>query len=186
MNASDGGRVSGRMQNLAGHPEASALARAELVMHGVNVVEVEPKGEVGSRYDGELNGFTFRRAWYYWIVKGPMPLEQAKALYADPLGARDVRVAGHCGCPPPEEWAEWRDGQGREIAVDPDGSEQAKFENFVERYPRHRADAPRWVRDLSEVPDARAFVTSYHVDSDAGLRLLTDTIRSLATPAVAA
>lgn len=169
------------MKNLARHPEASAHTRDELLRHGVHLVGAEPAGEVGSSYAGELNGFTFVRAWRYWIVSGPMPIERAQALYADPVGASDVRVAGDCRCPPPEEWAKWFDSGGRELVVDPDGSRQALFEEMAEHYPKLRGLAPRYIRDLSEVPDARALVTSYHVDSDAGLRLLVDTIRSLAS-----
>jgi hypothetical protein len=48
--------------------------------------------------------FIFCRAWYYWIVTGFVPLHVAEELYADPIGKKDVRVSGHCGCPAPKEW----------------------------------------------------------------------------------
>ena len=55
--------------------------------------------------------FIFKRAWYYWIIKGNVPLKIAKKMYADPIGKIDVRVAGHCGCPPPEKMCYKIDGK---------------------------------------------------------------------------
>lgn len=45
--------------------------------------------------------FVFVRRWSYWSVTGYVPLDTAVKMYRDPIGKRDVRVAGHCGCPPP-------------------------------------------------------------------------------------
>lgn len=38
--------------------------------------------------------FVFIRAWYYWVVKGFVPLEVANELYEDPYGRKSVRAAG--------------------------------------------------------------------------------------------
>ena len=46
----------------------------------------------------EDRSFIFKRAWYYWTVNGPVPMEIAKRMYENPIGKKDVRVAGHCGC----------------------------------------------------------------------------------------
>ena len=54
---------------------------------------------IGNLGDGQ---FIFKRAWYYWIVRGNVPLKIAKKLYEDPIGKEDVRVNGNCGCPPPK------------------------------------------------------------------------------------
>jgi hypothetical protein len=48
--------------------------------------------------------FVFCRAWYYWVVIGLVPLYVANELYENPIGKKDVRVSGHCGCPSPIEW----------------------------------------------------------------------------------
>lgn len=48
--------------------------------------------------------FVFTRAWYYWNVTGFVPLAIAEEMYANPNGAKDIRVAGHCACPPPSAW----------------------------------------------------------------------------------
>lgn len=79
------------MQNLAGHPKATAICAVELQQAGVPVELLatsygEPRSDIG----GRLGDFTFRRAWYYWVVRGPMPLAQAQTMYADPVGALDV------------------------------------------------------------------------------------------------
>ena len=88
-----------------------------------------PKSEVPYHIIGNLGDgkFIFKRAWYYWMVRGNVPLKIAKKLYEDPIGRRDVRVAGHCGCPPPKGWTKTING--------------------------------------------KKCVTSYHIDSQAGLNL---------------
>ena len=172
------------MKNLAGDPHATTECRAELDAAGVPVEVLDkPYGEPQSRVGGKLGDFTFRRAWYYWIVCGPMPLQQAEAMYAHADGARDVRVAGHCGCPPPREWAEWKGTDGVDLARDQDGSQLAAWLAFSARFPAvaGTAEPCRFVADPSAEPGAVAFVTSYHVDTAAGLRLLADTIKSLPT-----
>ena len=47
--------------------------------------------------------YTFVRAWYYWVATGPIPLSVARLLYNNPVGKKNIRVAGHCGCPPPDK-----------------------------------------------------------------------------------
>lgn len=52
----------------------------------------------------DMASFVFTRAWYYWCVSGYVPLPIAEEMYANPNGKSDIRVAGHCACPPPSEW----------------------------------------------------------------------------------
>jgi hypothetical protein len=54
--------------------------------------------------DDDVASFRFRRAWYYWMVSGYVPLNVAMEMYADPVGKKDIRVDGHCGCPSPDEY----------------------------------------------------------------------------------
>ncbi len=95
------------MKNLAGDRSADAVLRAELEACGIESVStgMNPNAEVPASYIGTLGSFKFYRCWYYWAVEGPMPLTVANEMYQHPDGRRDVRVAGHCGCPPPSEWA---------------------------------------------------------------------------------
>jgi len=74
---------------------------------GINVEKYEflrhRKGEVDSAIMGSLHGWTFERAWYYWVCKGPgIEVEAAERLHKA-IG-QEVRVDGHCGCPSPREW----------------------------------------------------------------------------------
>jgi hypothetical protein len=100
-----------KQSNLAGCIDCDAYIQLELDLAGVPVI-IAPKGnsEVPYTKHGELkigeHVFIFHRAWYYWIVVGRIHLDIAKKLYATELGQKSVRVAGHCGCPPPEQWVD--------------------------------------------------------------------------------
>jgi hypothetical protein len=163
------------MRNLAGDKHSDAWCALELREAGIDMVLVdEPYGEPRTRVTGTLGGITFRRAWCYWIAQGCVPLDVAQRLYADPIGRTDVRVAGHCGCPPPEEWAKWFDGD-EAVCIDPDGSQERECRRLVQRSKLLRAeDVPRFAATTDGL---QAYVTSYHIDSAAGLRLFADAIR---------
>jgi hypothetical protein len=59
-------------------------------------------GEVKTSVIGVLHGWEFKRAWYYWMCKGP-GIEVAAAERLHATHGRSVRVDGHCGCPSPRE-----------------------------------------------------------------------------------
>lgn len=97
------------LYNMAGNDNCDHYIKAELTIAGIRIVEEDHKGEVPYHYTGLLginNEFKFWRAWRYWVVLGSVPLDIAEELYANEVGSKYVRVAGHCGCPPPKEWAE--------------------------------------------------------------------------------
>lgn len=126
------------MRNLAGCKDADTVIAEELRRCRIEprpLDDDERHGEVPATIGGRLGALTFRRAWYYWMVHGDVPLAIAERLYADPIGRADIRVAGHCGCPPPSEWA------------------------------------------------VAGYVSTYHIDSEAGLRIFADAVRDAATPA---
>ena len=82
---------------------------AELLAAGIQTVILpaslrEHYGvEVKSVIVGDLHGWSFKRAWRYWVAEGPgVPFGPATALH-ETHGA-SARVAGHCGCPSPLEW----------------------------------------------------------------------------------
>mgnify|MGYP003553891872 FL=1 len=168
------------MQNLAGHPKATAHCAVELQQAGVPIeVLDQPYGEPKSDVGGRLGDFTFRRLWYYWVVYGPMPLAQAETLYADPAGRDDVRAAGHCGCPHPSSEAVWYRPDGMQVAPDPSGKQRAQLADLVTRRPDLANDTYVFADSVDDVPTARPYVASYHVDSMAGLSLLARTITTL-------
>lgn len=99
------------MRNLAGDTEAPNVVREEMAIAGIEPKKhswFSDKGEVPADTGGYAYGCFFTRAWYYWTVKCAMPLHLAKEMYYEcgKLGRYDIRVAGHCGCPPPEHWEE--------------------------------------------------------------------------------
>lgn len=159
------------MKNLVGVQECDVEIRKELTEAGIRIVATE-KGNTEVPYSvvGQLSNFTFRRAWYYWMVDGDVPLEVAEEMYATEVGKKDVRVAGHCGCQHPKEWAFPKD----EVLF-----EQGVYKKPSEEHPH--GDSPTY-GELAEMCnngkiDAPRFVQSYHIDSQEGLKLFADTIK---------
>lgn len=173
------------MENLAGNKDCDRAIRIELTRCGIDIVEGErSQHEVAASVTGRLGAFTFRRAWYYWVVEGPMPLDVALKLYANPVGKLDIRCGGHYGCPSPEEYgAHYFDAEGRELFSDPDGKEVATLVRFIASgtLKADVFDGSRFVPD-KRVGYTRAEVRSYHVDSELGLYILAQAIRGLAPP----
>lgn len=102
-------RRSTRFPNYAGRADCDELLAAELAYAGIKVERLpelcrDTQGEVKSVVVGTLPcNWSFHRAWYYWIAKGPgIPLKEATELHE--AHGKDVRVDGHCGCPSPLEW----------------------------------------------------------------------------------
>lgn len=163
------------MRNLAGCSDSDIWAAAELARAGIEIVVGEAYGEPKTRVWGRLGAIEFRRAWRYWVAAGLVPLDVAKRLYADPVGRTDVRVDGHCACPAPEEpWICYYDG-GKRVAVDPDGSEEAEYDALVAKGHLTAESKPRFVKSAEGLA---AFVDTYHIDSEAGLRLFADAVRA--------
>lgn len=94
-------------KNVASSEKADDLAlAAELQAAGIPFEKLPESlrkgGEVKTIVLGALHGWTFTRAWYYWIAEGPgIPHEEATDLWNLNLG---VRVDGHCANPSPLEW----------------------------------------------------------------------------------
>lgn len=122
-----------------------------------------------------LRGFIIEKGHsYYWIVRGEVPLDVAKELYEHPLGRRDVRVSGHCMCPAPEPpWLSFYGLNDEEVIHDPTGREEREWDDVATRLPL--GPKPRFSRNA--FAEAEAFVTTYHVDSKAGLLLLVEAMK---------
>lgn len=100
------------MKNLAGktHWECDDVVEAELLAAQIEIVRDQPReGEVASSLRGRLGDFTFERAWYYWVVKGRVPIAQAWEIYFNGAGQKNVRVSGHASSPAPTDWVETGD-----------------------------------------------------------------------------
>jgi len=147
------------MINLAGNAGCDAQIKRELELAKIPVrcLSSAAHSEVPYSIYGELSGFTFKRAWYYWEVSGRyLPLDIAEELYRDPVGRNFVRVVGHIGCPPPSQWAR----PYRPTPNDP---------------PAYVCSGDNCVPN----PAAPLGIDSYHIDTQAGLDLFAEKIRQL-------
>jgi hypothetical protein len=164
------------MKNLAGVPEADDDIRLELEKAIIPAVSVSlTRSEVPYTLIGKLGEFEFRRAWYYWIATGNVPLEVAKELYADPIGKKDIRVSGHCGCPPPEDpWLKYVTEDGYELIRESEREQwYAVFKDKADSYLQEKK--LRFSSDRAA--EGKASVDCYHIDTMEGLRLFADTLR---------
>ncbi len=94
------------MVNLAGvdQERANEIIKAELNAAGITIHQGkiwQSKGEVNTNVIGIIDpSWGFKRAWTYWVADGDgLPLAVSEALHAS--HGTEVRVDGHCGCPPP-------------------------------------------------------------------------------------
>lgn len=96
-----------RFPNKAGdHTDTDEVLAEELEAAGIEVVRMawlrEHSGEVKTSVRGSLHGWSFERAWYYWVCQGPgIEVEAAERLHT--RHGKTVRVDGDCGCPSPRE-----------------------------------------------------------------------------------
>ncbi len=154
----------GHFKNLAGAAFADILIEKELKGAGVEIVKIDSaQSEVPFTLIGKLGSFKLVRAWTYWMVDCMMPLEVAEEIYADEIGAKFVRVAGHCGCPPPEEWA-------------------YPYADDLEKGPEELGLETATHGELAEIPNSGKivvprFVQSYHIDTMPGLKLFVETTK---------
>lgn len=170
------------MKNLAGKTDCDRDIAEELRRSMIpSVLYAGHLGEVPSLLRGVLGPFSFSRAWYYWVVDGPLPISIARELYEDPIGRSDIRVAGHCGCPAPEEpWIRWYTADGKQVL---DLKQEAEFEGhrdgdsaLMRRLCAENVHKYAWSDDPLAI-GAAACVAGYHIDSEVGLRLFCDTVR---------
>lgn len=156
------------MQNLAGDKNCDEQIENELRRCGIEAVSVErsSRNEVPYSVMGKLGNFVFTRQWYYWAVEGNVPLSVAQELYADPVGKTDIRVNGDAGRTPPEgRGLTYLNGEGNRLFP---LSEKPNSLEYVDK-------DIRFVENPSA--EGQAFVTSYHIDSEIGLRLFADTLK---------
>lgn len=164
------------MKNLAGVEACDTYIVGELSLAGVLYETVQRRNtEVPFTKIGRLGKFEFWRAWYYWVVNGLVPIEAAREMYDNPIGKRDVRVAGHCGCPPPDEWTQWYTPDGKRVVKT---KELREYRKFIEKgiLKEDVLDDLVFTNDPQSV-DAVGFVEGYHIDSQDGLNLFVETIK---------
>lgn len=114
---------------------------------------------------------------YYWIVKGPVPLDVAKQIYAD-SAAPLIRVAGHAAAPAPvDPWITWKFYDGTELAslADEEEFDRLIAEKLLTQ--EHKAKYT-FTDDPNKIATANGFIETYHIDSDLGLRVFVDYLRN--------
>lgn len=165
------------MKNLAGCLDCDQQIEKELNNCGIELFKlpVPLQSEVPASILGTLGKFRFHRAWYYWVVKGLVPLKVAQELYGDPVGRKDVRAEGHCACPAPEKQLTWRTPDGLTVIAT---REETNFDKLIQKghLPSNAKDGYIFSDD-PESAGAQAYVEGYHIDSEAGLLLFANTIR---------
>ncbi len=173
------------MENLAGKVDCDRRIRGELEKAGIDIIQLPApmKSEVPASVIGQLPGFRFHRNWYYWVVKGQVPLPVARELYANPNGREDIRVAGHAGCPPPEDWVEHFDKDGKRLfPLEEEATLKAMEESyqqkseFVAEIIRESRANSRFVEDPKSVA-AKSVITTYHIDTQEGLNFFVSTLK---------
>lgn len=165
------------MINLAGNKDCDNYILQELATAGIATRRV-PLGntEVPYTIEGRLGLFRLWRSWYYWVVKGLIPLPMAEELYADPIGKGDVRCAGHCACPEPLTQANWYLPDGREVLT---MNNKTECEEIVAKSKSNSLIGiavkilreNNFAEDPSKVEGVKGYVTDYHIDSQEGLNL---------------
>lgn len=182
------------MKNLAGVEDTDKHITQELEYAGIEITEgARSEGEVPYTLTGQLGSWRFYRAWYYWIASAPdgegLPLDVATGLHNKEYhikGEREpdtygqaVRVVGHCGCPPPGEWVNHYDAEGRELVLDLDGKKERDWNYFVERGiidpEEHNL---RFVKSLESIV-VRSEIGLYHIDTQEGLNEFARVIKEL-------
>lgn len=157
------------MRNLASHEFNSEYNRAvydELTEAGIPIVNVgRLDNEVKTNYIGMLNGFVFIRAWYYWVVKGWMPLEHAKYLYENYKDLQ-IRASGDAGNPDPESCSECKDSKTlAKNALDRVRAKEMTMEEANAEY-------------MLRIKEGEQFIDMYHIDTQAGLNRFVEVIKN--------
>jgi hypothetical protein len=155
----------------------------ELDTAGVRMVETEKRsGEPRTKIYGELAGWKFERAWYYWYahsIDRPMPVGIASDMHdmEMPDGRNYgsvIRVNGDCTCPHPSEENAWFVGSKCVLSL----SDKLEYESLISR----GLDSMMKYMDeylFSDDPasiGAIKCVNRCHIDSQDGLNLFAKTL----------
>lgn len=168
------------MENVAGLDidKTDKILEDELKLAGIDIVRHNERishPEVNTHISGKLNGWEFRRNWYYWVGVGMMPIEIARDIFALEAGKRYIRAGGDCTCPPPDSYVKvWILGGRKVIPED----EEDKFKKLINDGLVSRNILEEYIfSDDPEGIGANAFVESYHVDTQLGLYILAEKIK---------
>lgn len=179
------------MKNLAGDKNADLLVREELYLAGIPMENEKSNGEVLFNTIGRIGKWTFRRAWYYWIVctektEDGLPLSVAMELHyrKNPIDdtmimGTSIRSGGHCECPAPDEY-------GSKPVYDEAFNTKLKELGYKEQYSNILKSnyIPISVGEVSELCNqgklkVNRYVNIYHIDDQIGLNIFVETLKNL-------
>lgn len=111
----------------------------------------------------------------YWTVKGLVPIDLARAIYADPAGKDLIRTGGHCGCLHPDECGSgkvWIAPNGRKVIP---AKEEQTFDQMMAEGNFKPSNKESYIfHDDPASIGASAFINGYDIDGDLGLRVFVD------------
>jgi len=167
------------MKNLAGVQEADISIKEELYLSGIAAYPQKGEGEVPYTIIGKLGPWTFKRAWYYWMVsvehtKDGLPLEDAMTLHngSNPIKpdenlGQSIRSGGHGSGPSPEEY-------GAGPVYDKELDKKLLELGYKEKEMFGKKYVDINVGEISKLNregklDVPFYVESYHIDNQVGL-----------------
>lgn len=174
------------MINIAGLPsiEATKQVIIELETAKIDIVtHNHGNSEVKSSIRGKLNKFEFVRAWYYYIVKGYVPLKIANEIYKSKDG-KDIRVNGDCGRITPLEGVKWftRFHKIYEVVNEQNLKDLTHYRKSDSEYMRNTSSRILEEYLFSDSPDieynSKGYVNLYHIDSQQGLNTFVSFIKN--------
>lgn len=170
------------MKNAAGDYNCNSYIPAELAEAGIPPIHhfEQERGEVPTHFTGELLGWTFRRAWSYWIATAEDPKNGLDYEFAQPMHdliGQEVRLAGHCLCPSPKDlfWMTFLGKSGKQLLST---SQAEEFKAYPEEVQAHLkkfviVDDPKSYAEKH----GRIVSTNYHIDTQEGLNIFVNTLR---------
>jgi hypothetical protein len=157
------------MKNLAGNKFCDTYITEELMLAKINLVRNDQikfeYSEVPYSVTGEMQGFTFHRAWNYWIINGYMPLLKAQELY---YLSKELQIRVNGDCSNPEPTSKNAEPINHSEIVSP----------FVDQLIKHEInyeDAEKFAFDAEK--GLPLFITSYHIDTQEGLNKFVSFIK---------
>jgi len=154
------------MKNLAGNNEADKFIREELYLAGVPTQPLDSDGEVPYTIIGKVGNWTFKRYWYYWVVRvkqadDGLPISVAQKLFDQPYPIDSeydnlgeiVRTMGGAGNQSPED-------NGGTIPY-PEFPKEFTSKDIVE--------ATKFFKDFKDNWKGEHFIDCYHIDDQIGL-----------------
>jgi hypothetical protein len=177
------------MKNLAGHQKADETILEELYLANIPAIKVNHhQGEVPYSYVGKIGKWTFKRAWYYWIVSvedGEMglPLKIALELHnrkhptKDEILGKIIRSGGHGGCLSPDEY-------GAQPIYNDELDKQLESIGYEKHYCEfiNKDYISITVGEVSKLCNegklnVERYVDYYHIDEQIGLNEFANTIK---------